>query len=99
MGIRRTKTIPIGDALRMYLRQEGLETPLNEHRLINEAWPNVVGRGLASYTGNMRIQNQTLYVSISSPALRQNLSMMRSQLVQKLNAYVGAQVIVNIVFS
>ena len=39
------------------------------------------------------IKNQVLYVKISNPALRQDLSMMRSQLVRRLNEAVGASVI------
>ncbi|MBR6287058.1 MAG: DUF721 domain-containing protein [Bacteroidaceae bacterium] len=97
--MKRTKAIQFGDVLQQYLRMEGLETPLNEFRLVNEAWPEVVGHGVARYTTNIEIHNQTLFVRMTSPALRQNLSMMRSQLIKKLNAYVGAQVIVNIVFS
>ena len=32
--MKRKRAIPIGDLVRQYLRDEGLETPLNQHRLI-----------------------------------------------------------------
>jgi predicted nucleic acid-binding Zn ribbon protein len=44
------------------------------------------------------IQNQTLVVKTSVPALRADLSMRRRELVQQLNAHVGAQVITDIRF-
>ena len=79
------------------LRAQGLETPLLQKRLI-EAWPVVAGEAISRYTGNVVIRNQTLYVHLTSPALRADLSMMRSELVRKLNSHVGSQVIADIRF-
>lgn len=95
--MRRSNAQPIGNILMRYLREEGLEAPLNEHRLL-DSWENVLGRAVARYTGQMYIRNQTLFVHITSPALRQNLQMTRKQLVNRLNEAVGAQVIADIVF-
>ena len=80
-----------------HLRILGLETPLLQKRLI-ESWPVVAGEAIGRYTTNVRIKNQTLYVSLSVPALRADLSMRKQELVKKLNAYVGAQVITDIRF-
>lgn len=93
----RQKPLPLSDVLSRYLREEGLETPLLQHRLI-EAWGNVAGELVASYTTDKYIRNQTLFVKISNPALRQNLSMMRSQLVRRLNDAVGSMIISDIRF-
>ena len=96
--MRRCKTQGIGDLIRHFMRQEGLEGSLNEYRLIHIAWPEVMGQGIMRYTGDMRIRNQTLFIQIKSPALRQNLHSTRAQLVRRLNEAVGAQVITDIVF-
>lgn len=79
------------------LRLQGLETPLLQRRLV-AAWPTVAGAAVAAYTRQVSISNQTLVVSLSSPALRADLSMRRQQLVDMLNAHVGAQVIADIRF-
>lgn len=79
------------------LREQGLETPLNQKRLV-EAWPEVVGPVIARYTLNTYIYNQTLHVRLSNPALRADLSMMRQELVKQLNGKVGEQVISDIRF-
>ena len=79
------------------LRELGLETPLLQKRLI-DSWPTVAGEAIARYTTNVRIQNQTLFVSLSIPALRADLSMRRQEFVQLLNQRVGAQVIADIRF-
>ena len=95
--MKRNNAEPIGKLIQSYLRQESLESPLNEHRLIN-AWSEVLGPTIVSYTRDLFIKNQVLYVHLTSAALRQELMMGRELLVRNLNAHVGAQVIVNIVF-
>ena len=95
--MKRNNTEQIGDVIRRLLRQQGLETPLNEYRLV-DAWKDVVGETITRYTMNLYIKNQTLYVQLSSSVLRQELMMGRELLVRSLNEKVGSQVIVNIVF-
>ena len=95
--MRRQKAEQVGDLVRRFLREEGLETPYNEYRLV-EAWPEVMGQGIANYTGEVVIRNRVLHVQLKSSVLRQELFMNRKRLVQKLNGYVGAQVIDDIVF-
>lgn len=79
------------------LRQQGLEMPLLQKRLV-EAWPVVAGDAIARYTLNAYIKNQTLCVHLSSPALRSDLAMRRQEFVSRLNEYVGNQVIADIRF-
>lgn len=95
--MKRNNAEPIGKLIQNFLRQECLETPLNERRLIN-SWSEVLGPTIASYTRDLYIRNQVLYVHLSSAALRQELMMGRDLLVRNLNAHIGAQVITNIVF-
>ena len=95
--MKRNDAQSIGQLIRAYLRQESLESPLNERRLVN-AWPEVVGPAIASYTDGLFVRNQTLFVHLTSSALRQELMMGRDLLVRNLNKHVGAQVITNIVF-
>ena len=94
--MRKTDSEQVGDVIRQYLREMGLETPLNEHRLI-QAWDKVLGSAVSRYTKELRIYNQVLFVTISSAALRNELLMRRTELVARLNAEAGAQVITQIV--
>ena len=83
--------------MQQFLRLNGLETPYNQHRLI-QAWPEVMGKGIQRYTANIFIKNQTLHVKITSPAVKQNLLMEHRALAQRLNEHIGAQVIEDINF-
>lgn len=86
---------PLGEILQRFIREEGLETPLLQKRLV-DAWDVVVGPQVCRYTAEKYIRNQVLHVKIINPALRQDLSMMRSQLVKRLNEAVGASVITDV---
>ena len=70
--MKRNNTEQVGEVIRRLLRQEGLETPLNEYRLV-DAWKDVVGETIARYTTNIYIKSQVLYVHLSSSVLRQEL--------------------------
>jgi predicted nucleic acid-binding Zn ribbon protein len=94
--MRRTDSEQVGGVILQYLREFGLETPLNEHRLL-QAWDKVLGPAVSRYTKELRIYNQVLFVTISSAALRNELMMRRTELVSRLNAEAGAQVITQIV--
>ena len=85
----------ISDLLNMYLRREGLETPLLQKRA-EDAWDTLMGPSIARFTGEKFIKNQTLFVKILNPALRQDLTMMRSRIVKRINETVGSQVIVDV---
>lgn len=91
----RREVKSINDLLNMYLRHEGLETPLLQKRAI-DAWDNLMGDMITRYTGEKFIKNQTLYVKIINPALRQDLSMMKTRIVQCINQAVGSQVITDV---
>ena len=91
----RREVKSISDLLNMYLRREGLETPLLQKRAI-DAWDNIMGAMITRYTGEKFIKNQTLYVKITNPALRQDLSMMRTRIVQRIIQAVGSQVITDV---
>ena len=95
--MKRNDAEQIGTLIRNFLRQESLESPLNEQRLIS-SWAEVLGPTIASYTRELYIRNQILYVHLTSAALRQELMMGRDLLVRNLNRHVGAQVITNIIF-
>ena len=94
--MKRNDAEPIGKLIQQFLRQESLESPLNEQRLL-DAWPQILGPA-ANYPSNLYIRNQTLYVHLTSAALRQELMMGREKLVCALNQKVGATVITNIIF-
>ena len=93
----RRNSILIKEVIMKNLREQGLETPLLQKRLI-DAWPVVMGEAIAALTGDLYIRNQTLFVHLNNPALRMELSMQRQDVVRRLNEHVGSQVIADVRF-
>lgn len=95
--MRKCNAEQVGQLVRMFMRQEGLETPYNEYRLIN-SWEEVMGQGIARFTGEMFIKNQTLFIKLLSPVVKNELMMGRANIVKRLNEKVGSHVIADIKF-
>ena len=93
----RRKVKPLSEILGKLLREEGLEAPLLQKRIVS-AWDIVAGPTVVRYTQEKSIRNQTLFVKIINPALRADLSMMQTELIKKLNAAVGSMIITEIRF-
>lgn len=86
--MRRQNAQSIGEALAQYLRENGLEKPLLERRVV-ELWPQVMGETVARLTRSVEVTNGVLYVRLSSAALRSQLFEIRFDLVRKMNEAVG----------
>ena len=93
----RKKEQKLGSLLQHFLREQGLETPLNEYRAV-QIWPEIVGPSISRYVGKVFIKNCIMYVQIRSAALRENLTHQRTVLAQRVNQQIGAQVVNEIRF-
>lgn len=88
----------IKDLIMRNMRVQGLETPLLQKRVM-DAWPLIAGPVVERYTRETYIRNQTMYVQLTNPALRADLSMRRQEFVRLLNNHVGSNVIIDIRFN
>ena len=95
--MRRSNTEHIGKVIQQFLRDEGLESPYNQFKLL-KSLEEVLGYGISRYIGKSFIKNQTLYVEIRSSVLKQELNAGRANLIRRLNSVVGTQVISDIHF-
>lgn len=95
--MRRSNIESVSNVIQQFLREEGLETPYNQFKLM-KALEEVLGQGISHYIGNTFIKNQTLNVELKSSVLKQELTIGRAKIVQRLNQIVGTQVIADIRF-
>jgi predicted nucleic acid-binding Zn ribbon protein len=95
--IKRDNTYTLKEAIEQLVRAYGYQDKLLESTLIS-SWEKVVGSVYAAHTDHLKVKNRTLFVKIDSPALRQELSMQKSDLLKKLNRKTGKKVIDDIVF-
>ena len=94
--MRRSKTISLAEAIKDYVREMNMEGKLNEIGLIN-SWEEIVGKAISSRTSNIYIKDKVLYVHLNSSVVRNELLMLRQELMEKLNQKAGTEVIRDIV--
>ncbi len=95
--MKRTDPKRVGDVIADFMREEHLDNQLDEYRA-SMMWPQIVGQGINRYTISRDVRQGVMYVRLSSAALRQELMMCRSQLVQRINDQLGRKVLTDIVF-
>ena len=94
--MKRTNAETVGDIINRLLKEENLDTKLNEQRLLN-IWVEIVGPVVARYTSRRYIINKVLYVHITSAPLRNEISLHRSNMLRSLNEAIGSNTIVDII--
>jgi predicted nucleic acid-binding Zn ribbon protein len=94
--MRRSETQNISAIVRALLKQHGLEDKLLEHRLI-KSWDDLLGKAIARHTKKLYIKDRCLFVSLDSSVVRNELMMIRDELIKRLNENTGAKVIDKIV--
>jgi len=94
--MRRSKTISLAEAIKDYVREMNMEGKLNEIGLIN-SWEEIVGKAISSRTSKIYIKDHVLYIHLNSSVVRNELLMLRQELIEKLNQKAGTEVIRDIV--
>jgi predicted nucleic acid-binding Zn ribbon protein len=62
------------------------------------AWPNLVGKSVANRTKELFIHNKKLYLRIESSVIKNELMLMRSQIIEKINEGANWTLVDEIVF-
>lgn len=79
-----------------YIKEMNLGDKLREVGVI-ESWESIVGKAIASRTSRVYIREGILYVHLKSSIVRNELSMLREALREKLNSQAGTELIKEIV--
>ncbi len=95
--MRKQNAQSVGEIISQVLKEQNLDLKLDETRLI-KAWDSLLGEHVAAYTSKLYIQRGVLYVHLSSSVLRNELSMCRNMLIDRLNKHIGRQIITDIIF-
>lgn len=94
--MKRIEAETVGQIITRLLKAENLESKFDEQR-VAALWPEVVGQGINRYTVDRYVRSGVLHVTISSAALRNELQLNRSRLVDRINDFIGKKVIHDII--
>ena len=94
--MKRTEAKSIAEIIGDFMQQEDIEATMLEHKALN-LWSQVVGPGVNRMTTERYVENGVITVKISSAALRNDLMLSRSNIINQLNQLVGKLVIREII--
>lgn len=95
--VLRSNTHKLSDLIRYYKKKNKLETGINSTRIVN-SWPKVVGEIIAKKTTRIEVINRKLYVQINSSVVRNELLLLKGDLIRRLNEEAGHNEISDIYF-
>lgn len=62
------------------------------------AWPEMMGSAVANRTKEMFIRDRKLFIRIESSVIKNEMVMIRSQILEKMNERAGSKVLDEIIF-
>lgn len=86
----------IGDVLKQFIEKNNLQGGMDKID-VQEAWKSLMGNGVNSYTQEVVLKGSTLYVSLTSAVLREELSYGKQKIVKMINEELGKEVIKDVI--
>lgn len=96
MAKRKNNNLNMGEALNEFIKANKLEKGMDKVNA-REAWANLMGNGVNNYTTAIELRNETLFVSLSSSVLREELSHGKSKIITMLNEELGKELVKKLV--
>ena len=96
MAKRQSNQSTVGDVLKQIIQVNKLQPGMDQID-VKEAWQNLMGNGVNSYTKNVAFRGSTLYVELSSSVLREELSHGKSKIITMINEELKREVIKEVV--
>jgi carbamoylphosphate synthase small subunit len=96
MAKRENDNLNMKEALSAFIQKNKLQGGIDKVDT-REAWKALMGNGVDNYTTAIELRNGTLFVSLSSSVLREELSLGKSKIITMLNEELGKDLIKKIV--
>jgi hypothetical protein len=96
MAKRQSNQSTVGDVLKQIIQTNKLQPGMDQID-VKEAWQNLMGNGVNSYTKNVALRGTTLFVELSSSVLREELSHGKSKIIAMINEELQREVIKDVV--
>lgn len=94
---RRGETEHIGEAFRRFLDKSRFGHRYLAMSVVG-AWAEVMGKSVAQRTTQVSFKDDTLFVTLNSAPLREELIFLRKQIIPKINDEVGKELVKKIRF-
>jgi len=96
MAKRLSNESPIIDVLKEFIQANKLQGGMDKID-VQEAWKSLMGNGVNHYTKEVILKGSTLYVSLTSAVLREELSYGKQKIIQMINEELKKEVVTDVV--
>ena len=96
MAKRASNESPISEVLKDFIAMNKLQAGIDVIN-VQDAWKNLMGNGVNSYTQEGILKGSTLYVKLTSAVLREELSYGKQKIIAMLNEELRKEVIKEVV--
>ncbi|TXN35170.1 DUF721 domain-containing protein [Flagellimonas hymeniacidonis] len=96
MAKRHNSHLPLGDALNEFIKENKLQKGMDKVDA-RDAWVKLMGNGVNNYTTAIELRNETLFISLSSSVLREELSLGKTKIIAMLNEELGKELVKKLV--
>lgn len=86
----------MGSAIKSFLEESKFDRKLAEVDAVT-SWESIIGKPIARATTSIYIKNETLYVNLNSSIVRNELFMMRNEIIRAVNNHAGRAIVKAIV--
>ncbi len=94
---RTSNETPLKDLIDKLMKAYQLDGKLNEMKVL-EAWPEMMGIAVANRTVDLKIRNKTLYITMDSSVMRDELAHGKSIILHRVNEKAGYEMITDVWF-
>ncbi len=95
--MRKTNDKTLKEAIDQMLQVYKIKRRYDETGIIT-AWPGLVGKSVANRTKELFIRDKKLFLRIESSVIKNELMMIRTQIIEKINKEANAVLIEEIIF-
>lgn len=97
LNSRKADIQPLKESLEALIKAYKLQGKLNEVTIV-ESWEKIMGKAIALKTQQLYFRDGKLFVRLTSAALKHELTMAKSKVIELINAEVGMKAITEVVF-
>ena len=96
MAKRSSNESSISDVLKQFIVVNKLENGMDKID-VEQAWKNLMGNGVNSYTQEVILKGSTLYVKLTSAVLREELSYGKDKIIKMINEELRKDLVLTLV--
>jgi predicted nucleic acid-binding Zn ribbon protein len=92
---RSKRTMPLSEAIGRMIKKNAMTAEFKRQSVISH-WPQIVGEIMAKRTGDVRVSDKTLIITVNSAPMRHQMMVNKTRIIALVNTFIGEPIISDI---